>query len=195
MSFENESICFWKMRTLANYINSCKFKCNNPNKDNILLENNDYSITTDNTCEILATPTTNYSNSEDTHEFLFYYKAFQNGKEKVSLDECNEELVKDIELGCKLLPPNVIILESANEYDNKDSHKYAFINHITEFIVKLIEVKIENRSNNNEMLLVETAYDKNGLRIIHEIKNKISKEKVIQQFKQLFYIQSIGFKN
>ncbi|CAG8700065.1 17709_t:CDS:1, partial [Funneliformis caledonium] len=39
---------------------------------------------------ILATPTTNDSNSENTHEFLFNYKAFQNVKEKASLDKYNE---------------------------------------------------------------------------------------------------------
>ncbi|CAG8478665.1 12648_t:CDS:2 [Funneliformis caledonium] len=78
------------MRTLADYINSCEFECNDPDKDNILLENDDYSITTNNTCEIPATLTTNDSNSEDTHEFLFDYEAFQNAKEKASLDECNK---------------------------------------------------------------------------------------------------------
>ncbi|CAG8603703.1 1751_t:CDS:2, partial [Funneliformis mosseae] len=45
---------------------------------------------TDNTCKILATPSTNDCNNEDTHEFLFDYKAFQNAKERASLDECNE---------------------------------------------------------------------------------------------------------
>ncbi|CAG8730616.1 17204_t:CDS:1, partial [Funneliformis caledonium] len=40
----------------------------------------------------------------------------------------------------------------------------------------LLEVKIENRSSNNGMLLIETAYDKNRLQIIHKIKNEIGKE-------------------
>src|SRR6266511_3785457 len=42
----------------------------------------------------------------------------------------------------------------ANEHINEDSHKNAFINHITEFIGKLLEVKIEDGNSNDGMLLV-----------------------------------------
>ncbi|CAH1771492.1 3099_t:CDS:1, partial [Entrophospora sp. SA101] len=53
------------------------------------------------------------------------------------------------------------------------SRKNAFIDHITEFIGKLLEIKIEDGSSNDGMLMVETACGENGLRIIHEIKNEI----------------------
>ncbi|CAJ0648363.1 12815_t:CDS:2 [Entrophospora sp. SA101] len=66
-----------------------------------------------------------------------------------------------------------LIKDMANEHINEDSCKNAFINHITEFIGKLIEVKIEDGSSNDGMLLVETACGENGLQIIHEIKNEI----------------------
>ncbi len=52
MTFENENACLWKAGTLAKYINNSKFKCDNSDKDNILLENDKYS---DNTSEILLT--------------------------------------------------------------------------------------------------------------------------------------------
>jgi len=52
MSFEDENTCFWKKEALADYINSSEFEYNNPDKDNILLENDKYS---DNTSEILLT--------------------------------------------------------------------------------------------------------------------------------------------
>ncbi|CAG8599884.1 7019_t:CDS:2 [Funneliformis caledonium] len=70
-----------------------------------------------------------------------------------------------------------LIKNMANEYVNEDLRKNAFINHITEFIGKFIEVKIEDGSSIDRMLLVETACGKNGLRIIYEIKNEIGKRK------------------
>lgn len=66
-----------------------------------------------------------------------------------------------------------LIETMANEHINEDSRKNAFINHITEFIGKLLEVRIEDGSSNDGMLLIETACGENGLRIIHEIKNEI----------------------
>ncbi|CAB4397123.1 unnamed protein product [Rhizophagus irregularis] len=77
MSFEDEDTCFWEKGVLADYVNSSEFEYNDPDKDNILLENDDYSITTDNTSE---TPS--------IHEFLFDHEAFQNAKD--SLNEYNE---------------------------------------------------------------------------------------------------------
>jgi len=88
MLFEDENTRFWEKGALADYIDSSEFEYDNPDKDNILLENDDYSITTDNTSEISSTPaiTTN-----SIHEFLFDHEAFQNAKEKVSLNEYNED--------------------------------------------------------------------------------------------------------
>ncbi|CAG8669941.1 2570_t:CDS:1, partial [Funneliformis mosseae] len=73
-----ENISLWEARTLADYINSSEFEYNDPDKNNILLKNDDYSFTTDNISKILVTPSTNDDNN---HEFLFDYKAFQNAKE------------------------------------------------------------------------------------------------------------------
>ncbi len=56
MSFKDENTCFWKKGALVDYINSSEFKYDDPDKDNILLENDNYSITTDNTSKILSTP-------------------------------------------------------------------------------------------------------------------------------------------
>ncbi len=88
MSFEDENTCFWKKEALADYINSSEFEYNNPDKDNILLENDNYSITIDNTSEISSTP---IIITNDIHEFLFDYEAFQNAKEKASLNEYNKD--------------------------------------------------------------------------------------------------------
>ncbi|CAG8751490.1 10940_t:CDS:1, partial [Funneliformis caledonium] len=75
-----------------------EFKCNNPDKDNILLKNDNYSFTTDNTYEILIIPSINDSNNEDIYEFLFNYKAFQNVKKRASLDKYNIDITwKDID--------------------------------------------------------------------------------------------------
>ena len=85
MSFEDEDTCFWEKGVLADYINSSEFEYDDPDKDNILLENDDYSITTDNASETSLTPATT------TNEFLFDHEAFQNAKEKASLNEYNED--------------------------------------------------------------------------------------------------------
>ena len=87
MPFEDENICFWEKGALADYINSDEFEYDGPNKDNILLENDDYSITTDNTSEIPSTPATT---TNGTREFLFDHEAFHNAKEKASLNEYND---------------------------------------------------------------------------------------------------------
>ena len=73
MSFER------RKGTLADYINSSEFECDDPDEDNILLENDDYSSTAD---EIPETPTT--IDSDNIHEFSFDYEAFQNVRERAS---------------------------------------------------------------------------------------------------------------
>src|ERR1044072_6355417 len=89
MSFEDENTCFWKKKTFDNYSN--EFECDDPDKDYILLENDDYSITTDNTSEVPSTPATTINDNNCFREFLFDYKAYQNAKEKVDLNEHNED--------------------------------------------------------------------------------------------------------
>ncbi|CAG8741997.1 13337_t:CDS:1, partial [Funneliformis caledonium] len=81
---------FWKNGCFNNYISS-ELECDDPDKDYMLLENDDYSITTDNTSEIPSTPVTTINDDNCIHEFLFDYEALQNTKEKISLDEYNDD--------------------------------------------------------------------------------------------------------
>ena len=61
-----------------------------------MLENDNYSITTDNISKI---PSISAIITNDIHEFLFDHKAFQNAKKKASLNEYNEDDItwKDID--------------------------------------------------------------------------------------------------
>ncbi|CAI2195391.1 17701_t:CDS:2, partial [Funneliformis geosporum] len=97
---------------------------------------------------------------------FLYHEVFS----KFSSDFNNEKL--DLSNGLCAWT-NELIETMANEHMNEDSRKNEFINHITKFIDKLLEVKIEDGSSNDGMLLIETACGENGLRIIHEIKNEI----------------------
>ena len=55
MIFKNENACLQEVRTLAEYINSSEFEYDDSDKNNILFENDEYSIITDNTSKILLT--------------------------------------------------------------------------------------------------------------------------------------------
>ncbi|CAG8762489.1 3872_t:CDS:1, partial [Funneliformis caledonium] len=74
-----ENIGFWKNGCFNNYISS-ELKCDDLNKDYILLKNDDYSIITNNTSKILSTPIISTNNDNCIHEFLFDYEALQNVK-------------------------------------------------------------------------------------------------------------------
>jgi len=52
-----------------------------------LFENDEYSITS----KILLTPATTINGNNYIHKFLFNHEAFKNVKEKVTLNECNED--------------------------------------------------------------------------------------------------------
>ncbi|CAG8718702.1 12718_t:CDS:1, partial [Funneliformis caledonium] len=82
MSFEDENMGFWKIGCFNDYISN-ELKYNDLDKDYILLENDDYSITTDNTSEVPSTPIIITNNDNCIREFLFDYEALQNAKEKI----------------------------------------------------------------------------------------------------------------
>jgi len=128
MTFENENARFWEAETLAEYINRSKFKCDDDSKkDNILFENDEYNITTDNTSEIPLTLVTTINGNDCIHEFLFDHEAFKNVKEKVGLNEYNEDDItwddmvsveKDSEF-----KPAIIFIYEIGEGENEASRR------------------------------------------------------------------------
>ncbi|CAG8554299.1 2059_t:CDS:2, partial [Funneliformis caledonium] len=79
-----------------------------------------------------------------------YHEFFKQQRQEIILNGCLPNCISS--------PIFLYHKDMANEYVNENSHKNAFINHITEFIGKLIEIKIEDGSSNYRILLVETAY-------------------------------------
>ncbi|CAG8759293.1 1257_t:CDS:1, partial [Funneliformis caledonium] len=77
-----ENMGFWKNGCFNDYISS-ELECDNSDKDYMLFENDDYSITTDNTSEIPSIPVTTINDDNCIYEFLFDYEALQNANEKL----------------------------------------------------------------------------------------------------------------